>query len=93
MAYDEDLREIDGQAFRNADDTSQITPEPNPGKFPWRKNVLTLLLIAYSSIILIFIVLVFSGMEPPDAYDKHKCSLHGIGGRDTYDYKRPTSLA
>ena len=70
MAYDEDLREIDGQAFRNADDTSQITPEPNPGKFPWRKNVLTLLLIAYSSIILIFIVLVFSGMEPPDAYDK-----------------------
>lgn len=47
----------------------QATPSPRP-KILWRKNVLTLMLVAYLSIFLIFVVMVLCGVDAKDAYDK-----------------------
>ena len=70
MASDGKLKEIGGQVSHNGDLPSQTTQEPDHAWFPWRKNVLALLLMAYLSIFLIFVVLLFYGMNPQDAYDK-----------------------
>ncbi len=80
MANERDLREIGGQGVQTEDSMSQITQEPNPEKFPWRKNVLVLLSIAYLSMSLLFVVMVFSGMNPPDAYDKINPLLMALVG-------------
>ena len=49
-----------------SEDASSST---NSNSRPWRKNVLTLMLLAYSSLLGIFLIMILAGAKPKEAYD------------------------
>ena len=61
-------RRLDSMDSGSVDVGSERDTSGSEGGVKWRKNVLTLLGVAYVSLLVIFGVMVFSGIEPDAAY-------------------------
>ena len=56
-------------AFKRRGASSVAEGEGDGKSLPWRKNVLAALLLAYASLLVVFVVMLWAGAEPKDAFD------------------------